>query len=226
MLNNDANSLKKLGLAITAGSMLALSSVTQATTIDFSEVGLFEPDPVISGYAFSAGDAANFEDTFTDDALNLGDAYLSSGWDSLDILGLNGFDTTFINIGTAAVGGNGFDTTINLQAAFDAGLPSGLDLQMDVYLGAVLQASDTLHQTQSPPLENMQVILNDIAFDTIYLYDTATVGGAFRIDNLVVNSVDNTGPGPGPGPIPEPSILLLFGTALFSLGMTRRITKG
>ena len=210
------NSTKGIAAAIVLG---LASTTAQAVLIDFSTASVFDADPLISGYQFSAGDGAFFEDTFVDDFLSFGDNYLVNGWDSDNLLG-SGTGTTLVKVAGAAAGGTGFDVAISLDASSIAAIPSGQTLMFDVLSGGVTVATDTFTTTGTGYLA-LTASLTDQAFDTLFIYDTATFGTEFRIDNLSIEVTDNTGGGGDPG-VPEPSTALLFGLGLLAAGRMNR----
>ncbi len=214
------NGFKSTALALAGAALLVWGSAASAMPIDF--LGLDgTPDPLVEGYQFSAGDFTSWADTFVTTDFGDPNEFLLSGADTYEIMGA-GPDKSFINIDApgASVGGTGFDTTISLVAMFDSPLPSASTLVMQALFGGAVVGSDTITQSGTA-FEAMSISLVDLAFDTIWLFDTAAVGDAFRIDNFNVTVVDNT----GGGPVPEPTALLLMLAGLAGLGMAKRRAK-
>ncbi|MBL3589026.1 MAG: PEP-CTERM sorting domain-containing protein [gamma proteobacterium endosymbiont of Lamellibrachia anaximandri] len=212
------NGFKSTALALAGAALLVWGSAASAMPIDF--LGLDgTPDPLVEGYQFSAGDFTSWADTFVTTDFGDPNEFLLSGADTYDIMG-TGPDKSFINIDAPGVlGGTNFDTTISLDAMFDSPLPSASTLVMQALLGGTVVGSDSLIQSGTV-FEAMSITLVDIAFDTVWLFDEAAVGDAFRIDNFNVAVVDNGG-----GQVPEPSALLLMLAGLAGLGMAKRRAK-
>ena len=207
-----------LGLAILAAP--GLGHATVMVDINFSEPGSpIVSDPTIEGYSFFAGDPANFTDTYTDDAQTPGNPYLVSGTEDDPNNYVSPQSTSFIGATGGTVGGLNLTTVITLDAAFFTTLPSGSTLRFEALsggIGGAVVGSTTLSDNSSTPVyHTLSITLTNFGFDALRLYGTVDFGQPFRIDNLRVDTANNT------NPVPVPSTLFLAGAGLLALARRR-----
>lgn len=192
---------------ITSISLLlifGLSNVANSTSITFDEVPVFTLDPTIKDVSFWAGDPLNWNDTYTDDLNNPGNAYLHCGID--DGTGNSpGLYETFIGISSLA---DPF-AEITFELACLSTWKSSTTFWADAYNSSDLGTKVSSVSITIPDTDHAYHQLSmasSIGFDTIFIYDEDT---DFATANyFCIDSVDFT-------PIPEPSSIFLLLCGLF-----------
>jgi hypothetical protein len=216
--------IRPAGVALCAALATSAAQAVEVINIDFSEVSLGTPDPVIQGVSFVAGAAADFADTYVDDFATPGNPQLVAGLDDSPTI-YTPFDTTaFIAASLSSLLGSATDTTtIDLSASFLSPLPTGETILAEALLGDVVQGSDSF-TTSGTAAQSLQVVLDGLAFDALNVYVPADFGGVFLIDDLRVDVTAN-GPGPGPNPAPAPATLLLLGLGAVVVRLSRGMKR-
>lgn len=218
---------KKLIAAALAGGVALVAGPAQAmlvADIDFSEVADETLDPVIEGFSFSANDPAEWADTITGEFITPGDPYLASGFDDLDTNfipaggGKLNFQVGLINVALdSIIGGAKEDTTISLDVASFAPLPSGTTISMAVLLGGLVQQVVSI-TTDNSSYQLLEVTLDGDRFNGLRIWDDQTFGDGFRIDNLRVDVTED------PTNAPLPGTVALLGLGLLGMGLGRKAT--